>query len=212
MLFAAYNEFVELFNRIDYQITRWMARNGMLALRISLGIVFFWFGVLKFFPGMSPASDLAARTIQRLTFGAVTPALGVPILSTWECLIGLGLLTGAVPRLTLLLLFLQMAGTLTPLIFFPSRNLPAFPVRADAGRSIHHQKPGAPQRRPRPRRHRPGRSPHRRTPALSTLGLLRDRAFYLINSSAVLQSPCRVEKCCPRDKFLKPVAEKPAQN
>jgi hypothetical protein len=41
-----------------------MARHGITLLRVSLGVVFFlWFGVLKFFPGLSPAQSLAARTI-----------------------------------------------------------------------------------------------------------------------------------------------------
>jgi len=35
---------------VDIRITRWMARNGPALLRVSLGVVFFWFGVLKFFP------------------------------------------------------------------------------------------------------------------------------------------------------------------
>ena len=97
-----------------------MARYGVTLLRVSLGIVFFWFGVLKFFPGMSPAQDLAARTIERLSFGAVGPSFAVPFLAAWECLIGLGLLTGRFMRATLLLLGLQMLGTLTPLVLFPS--------------------------------------------------------------------------------------------
>ena len=40
---------------LDRAITAWMARYGTLLLRVSLGVVFLWFGVLKFFPGMSPA-------------------------------------------------------------------------------------------------------------------------------------------------------------
>lgn len=97
-----------------------MARYGVTLLRVSLGVVFFWFGVLKFFPGLSPAQDLAARTIERLSFGMVGPSISVPFLAAWECLIGLGLITGLFMRATLLLLGLQMLGTLTPLVFFPS--------------------------------------------------------------------------------------------
>jgi hypothetical protein len=41
------------------------------------------------------------------------------VLATWECLIGLGLLTGKFLRGTLLLLFLQLSGTFLPLFFFP---------------------------------------------------------------------------------------------
>jgi uncharacterized membrane protein YkgB len=107
------------FDALDTRITGWMARHGLVLLRISLGIVFFWFGALKFFPGLSPAHDLAARTIEELSFGTVHPNVSVPILATWECLIGLGLLFGIFMRATLLLLAVQMAGTLTPLVLFP---------------------------------------------------------------------------------------------
>ena len=46
---------IESFDAVDRGITAWMARHGLRLLRISLGIVFLWFGVLKFFPGLSPA-------------------------------------------------------------------------------------------------------------------------------------------------------------
>ena len=107
------------FDRIDLRVTSVMARFGLLLLRVSLCIVFFWFGVLKFFPGMSPAQDLAIRTIGILTFGAIPPATALLLLATWECVVGLGLIFGLFMRATLLLLFLQMIGTMTPLVFFP---------------------------------------------------------------------------------------------
>ena len=107
------------FNRFDTAFTRWMADNGVRLLRISLGIVFFWFGVLKFFPGFSPASDLAAQTIHSLTFGVVPSNIALLVLATWECLIGLGLILGVFLRATLLLLWVQMLGTITPLFLFP---------------------------------------------------------------------------------------------
>ncbi len=107
------------FDALDARITAWMARHGLPLLRISLGIVFFWFGVLKFFPGLSPAQDLAARTISVLTVGVVQANVSVPVLAAWECLIGVGLLFGIYLRATLLLLAVQMAGTLTPLVLFP---------------------------------------------------------------------------------------------
>ena len=107
------------FDAIDARITHWMASHGMRLLRVSLGVVFLWFGALKFFPGLSPASDLAARTIYALSFGAVSAQVSVPLLAAWECVIGLGLIIGVYMRATLLLLALQMAGTLTPLLLFP---------------------------------------------------------------------------------------------
>jgi uncharacterized membrane protein YphA (DoxX/SURF4 family) len=116
-----------LFDRTDERIAGFMARYGIPSLRISLGIVFFWFGVLKFYPGLSPAQDLAGRTIAVLTFGLVQPDASVFILAVWECLIGLGLIFGVFLRATLLLLFLQMPGTITPLFLFPAETFTIFP-------------------------------------------------------------------------------------
>lgn len=116
------------FDRLDRRITAWMARWGVLLLRISLGIVFFWFGVLKFIPGLSPAQDLATRTIAMLTFGLIPPSTALLLLAAWEVLIGLGLITGLFMRVTLLLLFGQMIGTLTPLLFFPHEAFAVFPI------------------------------------------------------------------------------------
>jgi uncharacterized membrane protein YphA (DoxX/SURF4 family) len=110
---------IALYHRVDAAITRWMARHGVRLLRVSLGVVFFWFGVLKFFPGLSPASELATRTIAVLTFGAVPASVAINVLAAWECAIGLGLLFGVALRATLLLLFVQMLGTITPIFLFP---------------------------------------------------------------------------------------------
>jgi len=112
---------------IDIRITAWMARHGITLTRIALGVVFLWFGIIKFVPSWSPAADLATRTIERLTLGTVSPAWSLPLLAAWESLIGIGLLTGRYLRATLFLLFAQMPGTLTPLVLFPQETFRAFP-------------------------------------------------------------------------------------
>lgn len=119
------------FDRVDARVTRWMARHGVPLLRVSLGVVFFWFGVLKFFPGLSPAQDLAARTVEQLSFGMVPPEVSLPVLAAWESLIGLGLIFGVYMRVVLLLLFFQMLGTITPVFLFPElvfRRIPYAPT------------------------------------------------------------------------------------
>jgi uncharacterized membrane protein YphA (DoxX/SURF4 family) len=116
-----------VFSRADVAITRWMARYGIVLLRVSLGIVFLWFGALKFFPGLSPAQELATRTITTLTFGKVPPHASLLVLAIWESLIGLGLIFGVFLRATLLLLFLQMLGTVTPLFLFPGEVFTQIP-------------------------------------------------------------------------------------
>jgi len=108
-----------VYSQVDKHITDWMARHGITLLRVSLGVVFLWFGVLKFFPGLSPAQSLAARTIEMLTFGMVRESVSIPVLALWECAIGIGLITNLFMRATLLLLFVQMMGTITPIFLFP---------------------------------------------------------------------------------------------
>jgi uncharacterized membrane protein YphA (DoxX/SURF4 family) len=114
-------------DRIDRRITRTMADYGLVLMRIALGIVFLWFGALKLLPGSSPAESIAGRTIEVLSGGLVSQAVAVPVLGIWESLIGLGLLTGLFMRATLALLFLQMLGTLTPLLLFPNETFTQFP-------------------------------------------------------------------------------------
>jgi uncharacterized membrane protein YkgB len=115
------------FENIDKLITAWMSKYGLLLLRLSVGIIFFWFGILKFFPGHSPAQDLAIRTIDLLTFGLIPGSISIYLLASWEVLIGIGLLTGVYMRVTLLLLFAQMLGTLSPVFLFPDEVFTRIP-------------------------------------------------------------------------------------
>lgn len=104
----------------DRCITAWMARNCIAITRIALGVIFFWFGFLKFFPDLSVADEIAAKTVSVISFGLITQELSVPVLAAWESAIGLGLIFGKFLRLTLALLFLQMIGTFLPLVLLPS--------------------------------------------------------------------------------------------
>ncbi len=104
-----------------------MATHGLFLLRLSVGIVFFWFGFLKFFDGLSPAQELAIRTIRTITFGWFSDQVIIYGLATWEVLIGIGLLTRIFLRETLLLLYLQMIGTFLPVFLFPTEVFHLFP-------------------------------------------------------------------------------------
>jgi len=102
-----------IFEQVDPVIAGWMERNGIRLLRISLGIIFIWFGALKTV-GMSPAQELVARTVYWFP-----PEIFIPILGWWEVLIGVGLLIRPMVRLAIALLFLQMPGTMLPLFLLP---------------------------------------------------------------------------------------------
>ena len=116
------------FDMVDRGVTHWMARHGITLLRWSIGLIFIWFGALKLFPGMSPADQIATETTMRLTFGVLSEDLARFALACLELGIGIGLVTGRLLRVTLLLLFAQMAGTLTPLIIFPDQIWSDFPL------------------------------------------------------------------------------------
>jgi uncharacterized membrane protein YphA (DoxX/SURF4 family) len=110
---------------VDDTIVHWLARLSVPILRIGMGIVYTWFGVLKFFPGFSPAEGLAVQTIGVMSFGLISPRVSLVLVALLETVIGLGFLTGRYIRVTLLLLAFQMVGTLTPLIFFPAQTFNA---------------------------------------------------------------------------------------
>lgn len=109
------------FDRIDRAIAGWMGRYGIELLRISLGVIFIWFGALKPF-GMSPAQDLVARTVY-----VVDADWFVPFLGWWEVAIGVGLLIRPLIRPAIALLFLQMPGTFLPLVLLPGVCFTAAP-------------------------------------------------------------------------------------
>ncbi len=111
----------ERFERIDRQIAGWMDRYGRMLLRLSLGVIFLWFGALKLV-GLSPAEELVKRTVYFFP-----PDVFYPILGWWEVLIGIGLLFRPTVRVALLLLFLQMPGTMLPLVLLPEVCFTEFP-------------------------------------------------------------------------------------
>jgi uncharacterized membrane protein YphA (DoxX/SURF4 family) len=119
--------FRDQFDAVDRSVTRWMARHGVTLLRWSIGLIFIWFGALKLVPGMSPADQIATETTMTLTFGLLSEDVARVVLAVLELAIGIGLLTGRFLRVTLLLLFAQMAGTLTPLALFPDQIWSDFP-------------------------------------------------------------------------------------
>jgi uncharacterized membrane protein YkgB len=111
----------EAFDQIDWSIASWMERYGYLLLRLSLGLVFIWFGLLKPL-GLSPAAELVKRTVYWFP-----PELFTPVLGWWEVAIGLGLLFRPLIRVALFLMFLQMSGAMLPLVLLPEVCFAQFP-------------------------------------------------------------------------------------
>lgn len=106
-------------HRLETRVMQWLVLRSITVLRVSLGAVFLGFGILKFFPGFSPAEGLATQTTSVLTFGLIPPGVNILLVATLECVIGFGLISGKFLRLTLLLLAFQMIGAMSPLFLFP---------------------------------------------------------------------------------------------
>ncbi len=88
-------------------------------LSCSLGIVYLWFGALKFFPGMSPAEGLASETIVKLTFHMLDARLSLILLAIWECSLGCMLLLNVFRRFTISLALLHILLTFSPMFLLP---------------------------------------------------------------------------------------------
>ncbi len=95
-------------------------RNRMLV--ISLGIVYLWFGLLKFFPGASPAEELAKSTLNLLTLGMVPSSVSYFFLALWEVAIGVLLLLNIRKKEVIYLAMLHIVFTFAPLFLLPSMS------------------------------------------------------------------------------------------
>lgn len=105
-----------LIKKIDPIIAHTMNRFSEPALRISFGIIFIWFGILKPF-GLSAAEDLLKSTVVWLPLG--TPEFWLIVIGWWEVVIGFTFLFSKTTKIAIGLLFLQMFGTFMPLFVLP---------------------------------------------------------------------------------------------
>jgi uncharacterized membrane protein YkgB len=106
----------ERFQEVDAQISASMRRWALPALRVSLAVIFVWFGVLKPL-GLSPAEELVLATVQWMPF--LEPHQWLSVIGLWEVAIGLTFLHRTTSRLAIALLALQMGGTFLPLVLLP---------------------------------------------------------------------------------------------
>ena len=99
----------------------------LITLRVSIGIIYVWFGALKFFPGVSPAEELAKETIHQLTFKLINPELSLLLLAIWETAIGVLLISGLYPRVVIRIVLVHMICTFTPLFLLPGVSFTSAP-------------------------------------------------------------------------------------
>ncbi|WP_111309426.1 doxx family protein [Confluentibacter sediminis] len=92
-------------------------KNRLLA--ISIGIIYVWFGLLKFFPELSPADGLAKHTITLLTFGLIPENISIIMLAILEVGIGLSLIFNFQLKIVVSVAIIHLILTFIPVLFFP---------------------------------------------------------------------------------------------
>ncbi len=97
-------------------------------LKISIGVVYLWFGALKFFPHLSPAEGLATDTITELTLGLIPAQVSIILLALFEVGIGGCLLLNIHPKKAAIAALAHLACTFTPLFFFNDISFNGHPI------------------------------------------------------------------------------------
>ncbi|WP_433272045.1 DoxX family protein [Actinosynnema sp. CS-041913] len=91
-----------------------LRQHAPTALRVSIGLVFVWFGLLKAI-GQSPVADLVHATLPFLSQGLLMPVLGGV-----EVVLGVALVIGRPRRVTLVAVGAHLAGTFLVFVNAPA--------------------------------------------------------------------------------------------
>jgi uncharacterized membrane protein YkgB len=102
---------------IDQELIHFFRRISIPLARMSLFVIYFWFGILKVF-GLSPATSLVfalyQKTIPFVPFHAFFISFAL-----FECLIGILFLIKGAERIVIPLLLVHLITTILPLIMLP---------------------------------------------------------------------------------------------
>ncbi len=111
-----------LVHRVEESAVRWMARWSIVLAQLCLGLIYLWFGALKFFPDLSPAEALVRATVSDISAISGIPLPVTPtlfLLATWEVAIGIGLLLDHYRRAAIWMLVVHLPTTMLPFVLLP---------------------------------------------------------------------------------------------
>ncbi len=112
---------MQALQKLDAAIHRVLVAHSIQLLRVTVGLVFLAFGILKFFPGVSPIEELTIKTTDALSFDLIPGGIAIVLIASLECIIGLLLISGRGLRIAVYLLAGQLIGILAPLVLFTGR-------------------------------------------------------------------------------------------
>lgn len=102
-------------------------KRSIAILRCSTGLIYIWFGVLKFFPATSPAETIVSETLYFISFGVLEGRVPVLVIGVLEISIGLAFLLKRL-KYAVPLMYFQMLGTVLPLFVFIEKTWELFPL------------------------------------------------------------------------------------
>ncbi|MFP3984119.1 MAG: hypothetical protein ACLFV2_10570 [Desulfurivibrionaceae bacterium] len=108
-------------DNIDKKIFEVFYKHGHSVHRVSLGLIFIWFGLLKPF-GAKTTTSLLAHTIYFFP-----PEYILPLLGWWEVAIGLTLLFSKLVKYSIILQFIRIPGTILAFFIHPEICFVDFP-------------------------------------------------------------------------------------
>ena len=111
-------------------------KKGIIFLRFSVGIIYVWFGLLKFFPQTSPAEAIVTETLETISLGLFHGRIPVFVLGLFEIGIGFGLLLQIEIYCSYNVLSNDWDGT--PIAFVYGKNLGLIPRSSYAFRAIYY--------------------------------------------------------------------------
>lgn len=120
--------------QIDLKVIAFFRRTFLPVARVSIFIVFFWFGFIKLL-GLSPASPLA-EALTASTVGLQYFDILFTVLAAIECIIGILFLFPKMTRVVVPLLLLHMLIVCSPLVLTPGHTWAAFGVPTLEGQYI----------------------------------------------------------------------------
>lgn len=97
-----------------------VSRKNLSAIRLSIALVYFLFGVLKFIPDLSPAEALAENTISALTGNLITGRTSLILLALLEVTIGLAFAFKIYFKTMIKVALAHMAFTFAPFFIDPA--------------------------------------------------------------------------------------------
>ncbi len=121
-------------HNLDAEIIHFLRKISLPIARISLFVVFFWFGLLKLL-GMSPAGSLVHALFDQ-TIHFIPFAIFYALFAAFECLIGILFLIKGAERVVFPMLLFHMITTALPLFLLPHDTWQAFMVPTLEGQYI----------------------------------------------------------------------------